>query len=148
MFNFEAITLFKYTNYAVNKNLEEISDEEAVKIPENGINSVNWILGHIVLNRDSALETAGLEKLCGEKFKELYDSGKSPAGLPDTVKTDELIKLFNKSQEMLMKKFEEVDFSSDKKKTELFIGLGFHEAYHAGQIAVIRKLLGKTGKIK
>ena len=54
-----------------------------------------------------------------------------------------MVELINKSQELLMKRFNEVDFRNEDKKMEWFIGIGFHEAYHAGQIGILRKILAK-----
>jgi hypothetical protein len=143
MNNFEVITLFKYTHYVINKNLEGITDEEALKIPDGKGNCINWIMGHIVFNRDSAMETAGIDKLCTKEFEELYKTGTSLSEPSKAVKISKMIELINKSQELLMKKFNEVDFCNEEKKMEWFIGIGFHEAYHAGQIGILRKISGK-----
>ncbi len=143
MNNFEAITLFKYTNYVINKNLEGITDEEALKMSDGGGNCINWIMGHIVFTRDSALETAGIDKICSKEFEELYKTGTSLSEPSKAVKIIKMVELINKSQELLMKRFNEVDFRNEDKKMEWFIGIGFHEAYHAGQIGILRKILAK-----
>lgn len=143
MNNFEAITLYKYTHYVVNKNLEGITDEEALKLPDGGGNCINWIIGHIVFNRDSALETAGIGKLCTKEFEELYKNGTSLTETKKAIKISKMIELFNKSQELLINKLTKFDFKDDTKKMEWLIGIGFHEAYHAGQIGILRKMFGK-----
>lgn len=47
-----------------------------------------------------------------------------------------------------MKAFNENDLKTSIEQSEEVAGLGFHEAYHAGQIAVIRRVIGKEGLIK
>lgn len=47
-----------------------------------------------------------------------------------------------------MKVLDETDIRSDKNLLEEIPGLSFHEAYHAGQTGILRRVIGKVGKIK
>jgi hypothetical protein len=47
----------------------------------------------------------------------------------------------------LLKGLSENDLKDSEEKTDYLIGLGFHEAYHAGQLGILRRTLGKPGKI-
>ena len=39
------------------------------------------------------------------------------------------------------------DLSRDEEKIKNLMGLAFHEAYHAGQIGILRRVIGKEGVI-
>jgi hypothetical protein len=56
--------------------------------------------------------------------------------------------MFNRSQGLLLEGLSAKDFKDDEEKTKNLIGLAFHEAYHAGQIAMLRRFLGKPGKVE
>jgi len=125
-------------------NLQGVSQEMADRAPAPGVNSVTWILGHVVEtrrwmlkevfhipNRSSAQEASGL------------------AGL--SVALDEI-------QAAMAEAFEAVPdwraprphpFLNAPAPLEEIVGTFLqHEAYHAGQLGVARKLLGLEGAIK
>jgi len=56
--------------------------------------------------------------------------------------------MFNASQEKIMKVLPETDLSGDEEKLKNITGLSFHEAYHAGQLGVLRRIAGKEGALK
>jgi len=145
--NKEPYTLFMNNHYAVTVNLEGISHEDSLISPKTGGNCINWILGHILYNRDFALKVAGQELICDERFRHLYSTGSKLSETEKAVGLNELINKFNRSQELLIKGLSENDLKEDEEKIEYLIGLGFHEAYHAGQLGILRRILGKPGKI-
>ena len=56
--------------------------------------------------------------------------------------------MFNESQEKMLKALDEVDIRADEEKMKNIPGLSFHEAYHAGQMGVLRRVVGKNGVIQ
>ena len=40
------------------------------------------------------------------------------------------------------------DLDGDEEKIKSIVGLAFHEAYHAGQIGILRRVIGKEGVLK
>jgi hypothetical protein len=147
MFNKEVVTIFKYNLYAINKNLEGITHEESLVRPTAG-NCINWILGHILFNRDSALTDVGMVNLCDKEFRTLYETEKKSFNESKALRLDKLLDMFNRSQELLLEGLLARDYKDDEEKTRNLIGLAFHEAYHAGQIGILRRFLGKPGKVE
>lgn len=146
--NEEVKTVFKYNGFVVNKNLQGISQEDSLKSPEHGGNCINWILGHIVVTRDVLLETLGAEKFCDEKITESYVRGSDPIKSESAENIEILLGIYNDSQKKIMESFDQADLKEDQEKNETVAGLGFHEAYHAGQIGILRRIIGREGLIK
>ncbi|MEO6695644.1 MAG: hypothetical protein ABIY50_11265 [Ignavibacteria bacterium] len=146
--NEEIKTIFKYNAFVINKNLEDISQDESIMTPPDGGSSINWILGHIVLTRDVIHEMFGIKKMCEEDFEKLYARGSSTIRKEDAQDISSLLKIYNDSQEKIMKALEESDIRADEEKMNNIPGLSFHEAYHAGQMGVLRRVIGKKGVIQ
>ena len=80
MHNFETLIVFKSSHLVLNRNLKDLTHEESLVTPQGGGNSINWILGHIIVSRDDIRELLGLKRLYVDDLK-LYKS----AGLNSTV---------------------------------------------------------------
>jgi hypothetical protein len=148
MKNFELVTIFDYNHFVINKNLESISHEESLISLQAGGNCLNMILGHIVVTRDALLECLGLEDLCDEKITKLYVQGSPPVKPGEAINIKELLKMYNESQVNIKEELSKRDFGSDEEKIKNIAGLSFHEAYHAGQLGVLRRIVGKDGALK
>jgi hypothetical protein len=136
--------LFSSNERLLKLTLEGISHEESLKEMHN-CNSVNWILGHFVFIRNNILSQLGLPPLADEKMKEVYARGVVKPDMKNAVPLDTLKKTYEESQLSIMKKIEEV---KDEAILEQITFLGVHEAYHIGQIGLLRKMLGKEGAIR
>ena len=115
--------------------------------PQAGGNCINVVMGHIVVTRDTLLESFGFEGMCDEKMKNVYAQGAPPIKAEDATDINKLLKMYNESQEKVMKVIPQTDLSGDEEKKKNLLGLAFHEAYHAGQIGILRRVIGKEGKI-
>ena len=146
--NEEVKTVFKFSAHVINKNLEDISQEESVITPGGGGSSINWILGHILITRDYLLNLLGFESQCDDNMEQIYERGTQKVTIENAVDLKILIKLYNDSQIKIMKALDETDIRNDKEKMDNISGLSFHEAYHAGQTAVLRRVIGKKGVIQ
>lgn len=146
MNNLESSTIFKYTGYLINKSLIDITHEESLIEPEQGGNSINWILGHLVISKDSVLKELGFEPLCNDEYEKLYERGTKPA--PEcAIKIEDILKLYNEGNEKVKKALAESPVIDDEKR-ESIIFLAFHESYHTGQIGLMRRVLGKESIVK
>ncbi len=155
-------TQLEFVHYSVHANLEGISDEESLASAEQGGNSINWVLGHMVNSRAALLELLGGEPVLGARGMELYSRHTKPIGAgSDCVPTSELLRLYDGSQEVLLEKLGEAsDANLADEVPGLFdpeqemqcgiklAALTFHEAYHAGQLGSIRRAIGKEPAIK
>ena len=143
---------FTFTHRLINGTLEGITHEESLFQPPNGGNSINWILGHIAFYRDVMLEKLGEKCVwtdtettaCYERgSKLLSESGKS-------VELSKLLEIYNNSQPILLAAIDRLGNSptEDGKLEESIAFSNFHEAYHLGQISMLRRTLGKESIIK
>lgn len=127
--------------------------------PHFGGNCLNWVLGHIVENRDRILELIGQTPSMGEPGTR-YKRGSEPMkqAEPMTLPLEEILAHLDRSQEQLAAALVGLDDSAWAR--EITVGnnrtmklgqrvffLYFHETYHVGQTELFRQLAGKHDKI-
>lgn len=140
----EVKLIMKYNGFVFKKNLEEVSNEDSLIIADDRINSINWIAGHLVNSRDDLLENVGYDRILLPEYAEYYGRGKKLPG-PDVAIDIETIK---KDYDRLTDEINKVLAEGDDEKDQQVAFFMFHESYHAGQLGVLRKLLGKEGKMQ
>ena len=156
----DALNMLFGINYAVlKKNLAGVTHEESLIQPGGGGNCLNWVLGHIVATRDNAMQLLEQEPVWSKEIAGIYQRGSNP--LRDGSNAQPLEKILadlDRSQGRLVEglsKVSEPELSApapDKSAAEtvggtLFV-LQFHEAYHAGQTGLLRRMAGHQGAIK
>ncbi len=151
---------FGFAQWAAIRNLEDITDEEAIVLPEPGGNSINWIAGHIIAIRQRFLQGFDVAPFLSAESWQAYTRGSKPAAqMPETLTT--LRELLTKSHEALVGIVSRLDedglaakapFSPGNDPNEtvgsLLGKLVVHESYHAGQLGMSRRLVGKPGAIQ
>ncbi len=158
-----ALTIqFNYTAWVLRANLEGLSDDDALRGPEPAGNCINWVAGHVAHSRVGILALLGSNgPYPGEKY-DRYVRGSDPvAKSTDTVPLSEITADLAATQEPLLAALRNLTdealaakapFSpaDDEKETvgSLLVGLVFHEAYHTGQLGVLRRVAGHEGVIK
>ena len=141
----ELIKLYSSVDRTLKMNLQGITHEDSIKQIDN-TNCINWLVGHIVVSRNGILSLMGMEPVAGDKLKAVYERGsKMMTDMGQAEKLDTLVKLFDESQHKIL---EGVTKTYNDETLDRITFLGFHEGYHVGQIATMRKLLGKEGAIK
>ena len=126
------------------QNLQSITQELADRAPAEGVNSITWILTHVVNTRCWML---------GAVLKSSYQpSLAEPKTLP------QLMAAVEETQAAMAAAVDAVtDWSETQNHPVLnapapldqIVGTFFmHEAYHLGQLGVARKLLGLPGALK
>lgn len=147
MHNYETVIVIKSSHLVLNRNLKDITHSESLVTPQGGGNSINWILGHIIVSRDDIRELLGLEKLCGDDMK-MYHRGAEARGPAEFIEFSKLVEKYNSSQAILEEKLKNTDLRDNDEKYRMVTFLAFHEAYHAGQTGILRRIIGKEGAIK
>lgn len=150
---------YRFNYYVVNTNLQGITDEEARRRPQPGGNPLNWILGHIIMVRQALLTKLGSQPLLSAESTKAYGRGSKPdselpARLPD------LVAAYERSQEemdALLARIGENELAGpapfhplgtpEASLSTLLQKAVCHEAYHAGQLGIGRRLVGKSGAI-
>ncbi|HAX48712.1 MAG TPA: DinB family protein [Ignavibacteria bacterium] len=147
MHNYETLIVLQSSHMVLNRNLKDISHPESLVTPAQGGNSINWILGHIIVSRDDIRELIGLDKLYGEDMK-MYQRGAEAVSTDKLMDFSKLLEMFNTGQNLLVDKLKETDLRGDNEKYRMVTFLAFHEAYHAGQTGILRRIIGKEGAIR
>ncbi|MFC1572188.1 DinB family protein [Candidatus Eisenbacteria bacterium] len=147
--------LFGINAQVIEANTEGMTDEESLLQPVPGGNCANWVLGHIVATRNSVMKLIGEDPVWNEEQASVYRRGADP--LTDAARATSFKQMLNDmraSQQKLTKRLGEMSgdelaaaAEDDTVAGQLAI-LHFHEAYHIGQLGLIRRLAGKPGAIK
>jgi uncharacterized damage-inducible protein DinB len=149
--------LFSRSLMTLESNLEGFSHEESLIAPQPAGNCANWVLGHVVFHRDFILNTLGAECLWTLAEGKVYATGSAPLAAAHARKLEKLRDELQRAHERLLTVLEsktEADLSAEITTPRGTITLGQrlaflagHELYHAGQIALLRRMLGKPGAI-
>jgi len=154
----EIKTLRGYNQFAIQKNLDGVSQSDSLHQPTPGGNCLNWVLGHIVLHRNPMLKLLGEEPVWTEEEAEPYARGSEP--LVHASKAHTVDKLLADAEASHARLDAALDRATDDvlarpvaegKDTSVgtsLIGLQFHEAYHAGQLGILRRLAGHDAALK
>jgi len=146
--------LFGVNHRALELNVNGLSHEDSLVQPPRGGNCLNWVAGHVVANRNSILGLVGEQPIWSEAETEPYKRGSAPIQDGSRArKFEHIVADFVRSQERLragLARMTEEDLA--KKKGDETVGatlhfLQFHEAYHIGQMGLLRRMAGKEGAI-
>jgi DinB superfamily len=148
--------LFEMNYGALYRNLEGITHEDSVVLPEPAGNPVNWVVGHIVATRNRMFCVMKLEPVWPNETSLLYSGVDSSMWSPaSAIELKSLESDLARSQSVLMSALDsatgrELNIRSEDGKTlgEILGFFHFHEAYHVGQVGLLRRLLGRQGAIK
>ncbi len=141
----------RFARRNVENILTGITDEEARRAPAPGLNTVNWVAGHILVYRDRIHRLLEVEPAWPEALgpDDEYRTG-ATGRQSDTAPSLMLIRqALNRSYGAVLDRLQKLDPSSlqapaTPKTTlaeQLFL-YGAHDWYHIGQLAMLRRLLG------
>jgi hypothetical protein len=150
----EMLRTFDYTVRFMDRSVDDLSDEEMVVQPPDVPNHGTWTLGHIIFACQGMATELGAEAWLPEDWESVFGYGSTPrpAG-SDYPKKAELQALLSTSAERLLRAVRDADESLMERPLddEDFPTMGHvllqvvvaHTAYHAGQLAVWRRAIGK-----
>jgi uncharacterized damage-inducible protein DinB len=145
----------------VHRCADGVSQEESLIAPESGGNCLNWVMGHLLHVYNALLPALGqarvMEKEETERFKRGAPGLQAADGAMDMAKMmaawDAVASrvdagLSDLTAEALDAK---APFSPSNNPKEtlrtLVTTILFHQAYHAGQTGLLRRIAGKAGAI-
>jgi hypothetical protein len=147
--------LFRYNHYAIGANARDLSHEESLIQPRPSGNCANWVLGHIVATRGAVFSLVGEEPVWSEAESAPYRRGSPPITGHDGARPfSEILAALDRSQELLMAGLERLGgaglgpVEAEGSAAANLAGLQFHEAYHAGQLGILRRIAGRNGAIR
>lgn len=152
------IRQFEFNAMTMSRLLADVTAEESLTHVDAAGKNLNWIVGHLVTARAKLLAALGNEPRWYGEMMAVY-GGKDTGTYSDAAARPlvDLQKLFAETQnrftETLPKIAEKLNDPCDalphvKEGGTLADRVGAfacHEAYHIGQIALMRRLLGKPG---
>ena len=141
---------------ALFRNLEGITHEESLIVPESGGNCLNWVLGHIVSARNRAMTQLGIAPVWQMDLAFHYSGRDEANWTPERAIDLKMIETdLARSQQELLNALDAMPDGAlttpDEKGRTLGDALTlftFHEAYHGGQVALLRRVIGKAGVIR
>lgn len=132
-----------------------ITHEESCRAPAGGGNCLNWVLGHIAASREDMLKLLGAEPLRSEAEAAPYARGSAGEIAAASARPlGEILDALARSAAALKSRLEAMgpeQFARPAGKGTLGENLAFlqfHESYHAGQVGLLRRTLGKPGVIR
>jgi len=128
--------LYEFTYFTIDENTRGITREQSLVAPSPGGNCLNWVLGHIVATRVPVLALAGAEPVWTAADAAIYRRGAAPLDA-ERITPEALAAPGSPA----------VPGGLQPVGMQLGI-LNFHEAYHAGQLGILRRLLGLPGVIR
>ncbi|MBC7234443.1 MAG: DinB family protein [Chloroflexi bacterium] len=132
--------------------------DSLIQPPVRG-NCMNWVLGHILENRNLVLQRLGRPSILSEAQAKRYGYGSEPvcADGEDIIPLETMLQLLEQSQGGIAEALERITPEELAQKVESFLGsttlgqflffLYFHETYHLGQTELLRQLAGVDDKV-
>lgn len=146
--------IFKINNNMVDRTLDGLSDQELWQRTTGG-NPIAWILGHITETRGALLTQLGTPWKPGweKQFARGSMLGEasaypSPVAIADAWKeTRKLMRdaFAGLTDEQLLQRPPGPTIAGAETVSDLITFLAFHESYHIGQMAYVRRALGHSG---
>jgi len=150
--------------YALNVRLikrqtEGLSHADSLIQTPYNINSLNWVIGHIAVNRDNVFRALGIEPLLTEAQTQRYITNSEPVRKdgPEILKMEELLEVLDRGQQLIENELKKLTPESLVREIEIgerrvslgsrLFGLYFHDTYHTGQTDLLRQVAGKNDKI-
>lgn len=149
------------THKIVKLNLAEVSHAESLIQPSPAGNCLNWVLGHLVCIYDNVLPMLNQAPVMDRATIKRYDRGSEPVqASQQAIDFPKLLQAWDESSRrvdagLAALTSEVLDspapFSPTKNPDEtvrsLLTLVFFHQAYHAGQTGILRRIAGKPGAI-
>jgi hypothetical protein len=122
-------------------------------------NCMNWVLGHIVDNRNTVLLKLDRLPMLSEAQGKRYGYGSEPvcADGEDVLKLEDLLSMLKSSQETINAALDRITPEDLAREIQGFRGstplgsflffLCWHETYHLGQLEILRQLAGTNDKV-
>jgi uncharacterized damage-inducible protein DinB len=150
------------THRVVQLNLEGLTHEDSLIQPSPAGNCLNWVLGHLVCVYDQVLPLLGQKPVMEPDALKRYDRGAAPLRNPaEATELRELMSGWDEASKRVdagLASLTSVALnarapfspSNDPSETvrSLLATVFFHQAYHAGQTGILRRLAGKPGAIR
>jgi len=147
--------IFSVSDGLITRSIDGLSEDELWHRPTGQCNPMYWLLGHIVHTRGGLLRIMGDEYRTG--WGDRFQRGAKIGERSQYPPLEEILRVRAETRERVAARLAtitEAELAREATGTQLpgtkTVGdqiafLGFHESYHVGQLAYLRKLLGRAG---
>ena len=150
----EMVRVFEYTIQFLERSVEDLTEEEMVGQPSGVPNHATWTLGHLIFCCQGMATEVGGEPWLPEDWESKFGYGSTPSGRQEEYRTkSEMLALLDDAKGRLVERLRAVDASTLHRALEddtfptmfdlLLQVVLAHTAYHAGQLAVWRRAMGR-----
>jgi hypothetical protein len=137
--------------WLIGKLTEGLSHQESLLQLEFPANCLNWVLGHILTRRNSALELLGATPIWNADILSLYSSGSQPITDANSARRfEDLLMDLEQSQKLLETALSTISPQAIEAEVETEFGIKpvwehidgliWHETFHAGQLDFLKAL--------
>jgi uncharacterized damage-inducible protein DinB len=151
------IPLFNRTHWIIKQQTQGLTHADSVlQLPFRG-NCMNWVLGHLMDNRNLILAALGEPPALDEALAARYGRDSEPVTqADDAVAFEQLLAALDDSQDRILAALAGATavtlstiHSEDRQTTrgDWIEFLHWHETYHVGQLEILRQLAGTDDKI-
>lgn len=152
------IESFGLTYRLVRMQTDGLAHEDSLLQPPFRGNCLNWVLGHILEGRNTALKLLGESPIWAEKETSRYKRGSEAITHDEqALPLDRLLEDLDRSQERIAAALEHataeelasvVPFrGSERPLAQAVASQHWHETYHTGQLELLRQLAGTDDAI-
>jgi uncharacterized damage-inducible protein DinB len=139
------------------KQVEGLTHADSLQQPPFRGNCLNWVLGHLAVNRNYILEALGEKPGVSDEMKSRYDTGSAPVIEEDdgVLSLESLIATIDEEQVRIEEALSRVSDSEleksapngDQTVAEVVQFRIWHETYHVGQTEYLRQLAGTNDHV-
>lgn len=147
--------IFATNDSFINRSIAGLSEDDLWHRPTSQCNPIFWLLGHVVHTRGAALRMLGddFRTGWGDKFQRgssiqdrtFYPSFSEVERFRVETKDRLATRLATVTDEHLSREATGHALPNCRIVADQIAFLGLHEAYHVGQMAYVRKMLGREG---
>lgn len=149
------------TNEVLQLNVEGLTHEESLVQPRPGGNCLNWVVGHLLWTYDYNLPVLEQEPVMGTNPLKRYERGSAPLRDPtEAMGFQELLTAWDEASRRMDAGLASLtadvldqpaqrspDDDPDETVRERLTGVLFHQSYHVGQTALLRRIAGREGAV-
>jgi hypothetical protein len=149
------------TSVVLHLNVDGLTQEESLIQPNPEGNCLNWVVGHLVWAHNNLLPLLGQERVMESAALQRYDRGAPPVRkASEALELKDLMAAWDVASERLDAGLANLtalalDAPAPTSPTNnpnetvrsLLATILFHQAYHAGQTGILRRIAGKSGAI-
>lgn len=151
----------RMTHSVLRRNTEGVNHLESLVEPRPAGNSMNWIVGHLVCVYNNVLPAIGEQSVLDPAKLHCYDRGSASLQESEAIDFESLLAALDQAvtrfdaglakltPETLDEKAPFSPSNNPEETVRSVMGVVlFHQAYHAGQTGILRRIVGKPGAIR